>query len=154
MAGELGFSTGPYVNTAVFCERVLQEKDGVLSLIRIIDQMNIPIPSSGLETGAPGPLVQPTLCVALKPGDARGRQTAQIVLEHPDTSRHEGPPISISFTGGPNQGTNLVLPMPIQVSSEGLYWADVLLNGRLMTRVPLQITYIVMPVPGIGPQAL
>lgn len=29
--------TGPFLQMAVFCERLLEEKDGVLSAIRIID---------------------------------------------------------------------------------------------------------------------
>ena len=32
---------GPYVTTAVFCETVLQESSGVLTLVRIIDRMEI-----------------------------------------------------------------------------------------------------------------
>jgi hypothetical protein len=32
------FERGPYVIAAAFCERALQERDGVLSLIRIIDK--------------------------------------------------------------------------------------------------------------------
>jgi hypothetical protein len=29
---------GPYLNAALLCEKVLQERDGVLSIIRIIDR--------------------------------------------------------------------------------------------------------------------
>jgi len=31
--------TGPYLQAALLCERVMQEKDGVLSVIRIIDRV-------------------------------------------------------------------------------------------------------------------
>src|SRR2546426_1104410 len=41
MAGELGFETGPYVNIASFCERALQETDGVLSLMRVTHQITV-----------------------------------------------------------------------------------------------------------------
>src|SRR5258708_39042708 len=41
VAGELGFDTGPYVNIATFCEKALQEVDGSLSLIRVMDQINV-----------------------------------------------------------------------------------------------------------------
>lgn len=32
---------GPYVNAALICEKVLQETDGVLSVVRIIDRFTI-----------------------------------------------------------------------------------------------------------------
>ena len=32
------FERGPYIQVAAFCERVLQEADGVVSLIRIVDR--------------------------------------------------------------------------------------------------------------------
>lgn len=31
--------TGPYLQAALLCERVMEEKDGVLSVIRIIDRL-------------------------------------------------------------------------------------------------------------------
>jgi len=34
---------GPYVSTAVFCEKALQEVDGVTSLIRVIDRISMTI---------------------------------------------------------------------------------------------------------------
>lgn len=142
MPGELGFDTGPYVNIAVFCDRAITEADGALSLIRIIDQVNVQLQGPGAPDDLPpGGVLQATLVVGLKPGRARGRQSVQIVMEHPDTMRYPGPVQSIQFTGGPNNGVNVVLNMNIQLSSAGLYWADVMVNDRLVTRVPLQVTY-------------
>ena len=34
---------GPNVVAAVFCEKVLQEKDGVLSAIRIVDRFTVSV---------------------------------------------------------------------------------------------------------------
>lgn len=154
MAGELGFDTGPFVNVAVFCERALQEADGVLSIIRVIDQ--ITIQAAGPEvpnTLPPGHTVEPTLVVVLKPGQARGTQSVQVILEHPDTTRLEAPELSVAFSGGPNNGANLILPMAIKLTSAGLYWTDILVNRRLITRVPLQINYGFLRGPGMSPPA-
>jgi hypothetical protein len=149
MPGELGFATGPYVNMAVFCERAMQETDGVLSIIRVIDQVNVQ--ASGPDAPdalPPGGEITTTLVVMLKGGQARGTQSVQVVLEHPDTSRHEAPMMSVSFTQGEHSGANLVLPMKIQLTSAGLYWTDVLINERLATRVPLMVNYGFMRAPG------
>ncbi|MGH9740926.1 MAG: hypothetical protein ACRD51_01105, partial [Candidatus Acidiferrum sp.] len=32
---------GPYLQMACFCEKVLNEKDGVLSIIRVIDRLTV-----------------------------------------------------------------------------------------------------------------
>lgn len=152
MPGELGFDTGPFVNMAVFCERALQEIDGSLSVIRVIDQLNVQTmgPDAPDEL-PPGGTMEATLVLVLKPGEARGPQSLQVVLELPDTTRQEGPALSVSFTGGPNNGATLVMPMAIQMNSAGLYWADILVNGRLVTRVPLQVNYGFLRAPGTPP---
>jgi hypothetical protein len=92
MAGELGFDTGPFVNVAAFCERVLQEKDNVLSAIRIVDQINVQALGDVAPEDLPaGSTIQSTLLVMLKAGDARGPQTIQVVIEDPAGGRREGP---------------------------------------------------------------
>ena len=37
----MSFEGGPYLITAAFCEQVIEDKSGVLSLIRIVDRMYI-----------------------------------------------------------------------------------------------------------------
>jgi hypothetical protein len=142
VAGELGFDTGPYVNAAVFCEKAITEQDGVLSLIRVVDQINVQ--AQGPEAPdelPPGGLIQPTLVLVFKPGEARGSQRVRVDIEHPDTIIRKGPEQSFSFTGGPNNGVNIVALTQIALSTTGLYWANVYVNDRLVTRVPLQVSY-------------
>ena len=40
-------SIGPYVSAACFAEKVLEEKDGVHSLIRIVDRFHIVVKTQG-----------------------------------------------------------------------------------------------------------
>jgi hypothetical protein len=141
MAGELGFDTGPFVNVAVFCEKVLQEQDGVLSVIRIVDQIGIEAEGPDAPDVLPPGTIQTTLLVCLKAGQARASQKIQVVLESPDGSRKLGPELAVNFSPGPGGGANVIMPTAIEVTSAGLYWADVNVNDRLMARVPLQITY-------------
>lgn len=147
MPGELGFDTGPYVTLATFCEQAIEDKNGVLTLVRIIDQITASGASDELPQGA---AVATTLVVGLKPGQARGRQTVQVAIEHPDGTRHPGSDLPVHFTQGPVVGANLVLNMTIALSTTGIYWADVLVNKRLVTRVPLEVRYEVTP-PGMPP---
>lgn len=149
MAGELGFATGPYVNVAVFCEKALQEADGVLSLIRIVDTINVQTVGPDAPDQLPeGMNIDTTLVVVLKPGDAKGNQSLRIILEHPSGERHDGPQMSVPFAGAPNSGVNVLVPLKMGIQDIGLYWADVFVNDRLVTRVPLEISYGYQRPPG------
>jgi len=141
MAGELGFDTGPYVTAASFCEKVLQEKDGVITLVRMIDQINVQAQGPLVPNEMPPGNVQVTLAVMLKAGDALGAQRLQVSLHNPDSSTVNGPENSINFSAGKNGGANVIMPMLIEVKSAGLYWADIRINDRLISRIPLQINY-------------
>ena len=47
---------GPYVCMALLCEKVLNEQDGVLSVIRVIDRITV----SRRARGAHAPVCQPS----------------------------------------------------------------------------------------------
>jgi hypothetical protein len=138
----MGFDTGPYVNVATFCERAIQDTEGVLTLVRITDQLVVQSTGPDAPQDLPeGTVITTTLVVILKPGEARGSQPFKVDLETPSGEIKTGPEMSIPFAGGPNNGANVVLPMTIGISSAGLYWANVYVAHRLVTRVPLQISY-------------
>ena len=141
MAGELGFDTGPFVNVAAFCERVLNEQDGVLSAIRLINEINVQAQGEGAPDAMPPVVVTTTLLVALKAGKARGSQTVQVIVEQPDGAKRPGPEVAINFGPGEVGGANLIMPMAISVETAGVYWTDILVNKRLVSRVPLQVNY-------------
>jgi len=65
---------GPYLAIAVLCERVLEEKDGVLSLIRIVERFNIAGPSASMQPT----VVSPMLVIGLKAGMFRGQAMLEV----------------------------------------------------------------------------
>lgn len=142
MAGELGFDTGPYIAAALFCESTIEDKNGVITIVRVVDQVTVACVGEGAPDDLPpGAGVQTTFVLMLKPGQAKGRQTVNVVIVHPDGTREKGPDVPVHFTQGPNNGANLVLNIGIRLSTAGLYWADVLVNDRLVTRAPLEVRY-------------
>ena len=141
MAGELGFDTGPYVALAVFCDRVLEEKDGTLTLVRVIDTLSVQVRGPDAPDDIPPGVVQTTLVLSFRAGQARGGQRLRMSLERPDGSTMKSPEVSINFPPGESSGVNVILPTAIEVISAGIYWNDVFLQDRLVTRVPLRITY-------------
>ncbi len=146
VAGELGFDTGPFVTLAVFCDQAIEDKEGVLTLIRVVDQVTLRASGEGAPSDLPpGQAINATLVVGLKAGKAKGRQTVQVTFEHPDGTRDAGPELPVHFTGGDHQGANLIFKASIVLSDAGIYWADVSVNARLVTRTPLEVRYEVTP---------
>jgi hypothetical protein len=136
------FEHGPYLTVAALCDRILQEKDGVISLIRVIDK----ITSSPVGPGTPAEMppipVNVSLVIMLRAGDSGGNYTVTIRPEGPTMA---SPPteteVPVSFSGAPGEGANLVVNIAMVATTTGLYWFSILLDGYLLTRVPLRIEY-------------
>ncbi len=133
-------SGGPYVTQALFCERVLREVDGVMSVIRVIDRI------THTERGPNPPSDMPevnyplTLVISLKSGRARGRHQITIVPEQPSGETLQPISVSINFEGE-GRGANIVTGINLPFRIEGLYWFNVSCDENLLTRIPLEVQY-------------
>lgn len=130
---------GPYVQIATFCERVLQEADGVLSIIRAIDRITITAYGTDVPPELPPAPLQLTLVAALKSGDARGRHPVTIRTQEPSGRYLEDRSFDVSFDGE-ERGVNLIIQFQLE-ATEGLYWFDILVNEVELTRVPFRVIY-------------
>ncbi|MGI9081012.1 MAG: hypothetical protein ACR2FZ_01855 [Thermoleophilaceae bacterium] len=138
---------GPFLQTAVLCEKVLTEANGVFSAIRIVDRFTTHATGADVPDEMPPGVIDLTALVIVKAGDARGRFAIRLRPERPSGRQMDAIDFPIRFDGGPDQGQGLVLPMQMEMDEEGLYWIDVFLVARsgqaetLMTRMPLTIRY-------------
>jgi len=121
---------------AVICERVLQERDGVLSLIRIITQINIAGPDEEMR---PTPL-QLTAVVAFTAGFVRGKYRVRVRPVSPSGIEVGGAEIP-AFFEGEDRGVNLIFNVGLVMKEEGIFWFDVLFEDELVTRMPLRVLY-------------
>ena len=134
---------GPWLASALICERVLDEKDSVLSLVRVVDR--VVQQAIGTEVPSEMPPLQlqgMRLVIMLKSGGARGRHAVKIRPEAP--SGQHLPLIEIPVhLEGENRGVNLILNLDLVLEQEGVYWFDVILDDGpdVLTRVPLQAVY-------------
>lgn len=132
--------TGPYIQAACFCERVLTEGDGVASLIRIVDRI------THSQQGPEPPEQMPPisfplkLVLMLKPGRATGRANLRIVPENPDGSTEQPLELSVQFEGG-DRGANVVLDLNFLFRFEGLYWFNVYIGDDRLAAMPLTVRY-------------
>lgn len=124
----------------------MESKDGVLSLINIVDQITQtasgPEPPENLP---PFILQDVTIVIMLKAGEARGRYA--IKLRPTDPSGRDLPDVetTVQLQGG-NSGINIVSPLQLAVENEGTYWFNVFFmasstDERLLTRIPLTVMY-------------
>lgn len=144
---------GPYLQAAFFCERLLEEADGVRSAIRIVDTVIIQGGESSPEA-APA-TVNLTLFIAFKAGQARGSHDLTVEMEEPseDDARHERKRYTqpIIFDSTWDQGVTIVMPVAMTAVDAGLYWFTVALSGRFVTRVPLRVA-VQVQMPPIDPE--
>lgn len=140
-------TSGPHLTAALICERILQEQDGVISAIRIIDRItrvaNVPGDSAFEQFQTPIAIL-----ICFKSGAARGRHNVTMQVEKP--SGEQGPatvfPVQME---GEDRGVNLVLNTMFEPDQEGLYWFDVGFDDERVTRMPLRVVY--QPLPAAHP---
>lgn len=138
MTEELG---GPFLSTAVLCEKVLQEKDGVASVIRIVDRFIITASGAQPPEKMPPWTITTTAFLSFKSGFAKGSQTVKLIPRDP-SGRPIAPEVLLPvFFEGDDRGANLIVNVSLRIEEEGLYWFDVLLGERLMTKIPLRVVY-------------
>jgi hypothetical protein len=127
---------GPFLNVAVLCEKILQEKDGVLSIIRMIDRVQV---EGSAEEMPPIPF-QCFVVVALKAGIARGKYTIKITPHSPSGVRLPAAELP-ALLEGEDRGAGVVFNLNIEIREEGLYWFEVQVQDVLVTKIPLRFVY-------------
>lgn len=137
--------SGPYLAFAVVCEKVLQEKDETLSFIRVIDRFTVAAPDVDQFPELPHLSLPVTVALGFRSGAYAGTRGVDLRIHTPSgdlvkTGGDTPLPLPVFFQGG-EAGANLVMSLTLDVSTEGLYWIDVLLDEDLITRLPVRIVH-------------
>lgn len=142
-------SDGPFLAIAVFCENAIQDQQGVLSLIRVYQRRTIRAVGPGAPETMPPQRHTLTLVLSFISGAARGRSEISIKTHAPSgLTVSESPPLSILLEGD-DRGANVITTVEAVLDQEGIYWFEVLLNKKPVTRVPLRVMYerVITPSP-------
>jgi hypothetical protein len=134
------FETGPYLSAAVLCERVLEEKDGVVTLVRLIDRLLIASQGPEAPPTLPPTAISLIAVIWLRSGEARGSHTLKVRPELPSGQSLDAPQVTVHLEGE-ERGTRSVFNLNLVAEQEGLYWFDVLFDDNLLTRIPFRIIY-------------
>lgn len=132
---------GPFI-TALLCERVLEERDGIKSAIRIIDQLN-----RNAVGDPPPPIMEPFthllgFMIRIKAGVARGTFQVNVQIRKPSNIIFTEVSHAVHLPGPDDAGHDLVFNMNLPIDEAGTWWFDVLLDGDRWTRTPLRVVYL------------
>ncbi len=141
-AAQVGVQSRPYLQIAVFCEKVLRETDSVVSLIRVVDKV------IHTRRGPSAPEIMPEMAVQLT-GMLAFKST--VAAEHDlrvemiaPSGRRLGDPqtLKLKFDGpAAPYGVMLDVTLGIESAETGTHWWEIYMDDALLTRVPLSIEY-------------
>ena len=142
------FERGPYLSVAAFCEQVIDDKSGVLSLIRLVDRIGVHVQGPAAPEEMPPAMLNWQLLLAFKCGETRGSHTIKIEPEEPSGLRLSPMQLSAHFEGG-NRGTNVITKLTMPLKVPGIYWFRIYFDDVFLTQVPVEVIYsrIVTPPP-------
>lgn len=132
---------GPFV-TALLCERILQERDGVKSAIRIIDQVNRQAAGERVSSVMEPFSYNVGLMVRLKAGAARGTYQVNVQIRKPNNSIVAEMNHAVHLPGPDDAGQDLAFNLALQIDEVGTWWFEILIDNQKWTKVPLRVVYL------------
>lgn len=137
----------PYLAAAFFCEKVLEQKDDVISVIRIVDTFWVTIPPNMPSDVKPA--IQITGLLSFKkatPGQEAEKHEVRMKMVSPSG---KAPPVvsrEINFKPGEIAGHNLIIGFNLGVEEFGLFQLQVSVDDdEIITRVPFRVLEAVSP---------
>lgn len=133
-------NTKPFVAIAALCEKILEERDGVMTAVRLVDTFFVATPPGSAPDAKP--VIVVTGLIALKSGDVTGTHAIRLVLENTRGARTEVSPEGgwpVVFKGG-EHGVQIRMDFQFTIENYGLAWFDVIFDdGDVLTRIPIRL---------------
>ncbi len=133
-------SGGPYLLMAVLCQTAQQDQYGSFSVINVLEQLVAGTNDPNAPEKMPTFRFQGHLAVQIAAGDASGSHRLSVVPVQPSGERLDAVSQRIQFKGIDHRAT-FISNVSMDIEEEGVYWFDVTLDDRIVTRIPLRIRY-------------
>ncbi len=118
-----------YLQAALLCEHVIEEKDRVISAYRICD---------GLIGLKKEPITRSlTALIIIRSDGAEGTVPVALEMETPS-----GDIVHRASMDALAKGQNVVMNMQLVFKESGIHWFNIYLDNRLTTRIPLKVMFI------------
>ncbi len=128
----------PDLRIAALCERVLEEKDGSLSLIRLIDRLVITAEGTDLPKELPPGQVPLTALMSWISG--LGNYEAKIRVNFPDGNSFETPTLPF-YLDSLDKVQNHIVRLVLPVKRQGIYRFNFMLGDEIKRTIPLRVIY-------------
>ncbi len=148
------FQDGPYLVTAIICEKVLQEQDGVKSAIRIVDRITHSVAGPDVPEKMPTVGINFQLLIKMKSGKSPGKHHIKVTLVDPRKKELGSVTQTINMEQGESRGMDILLPINMKIEQEGVFWFEIWCDDFLMTKTPLEIRYVISKQTGPQPPDL
>lgn len=133
-------SDGPYLLMAVLCQTAQQDQYGSFSVVNVLEQLVAGTNNPDAPETMPIFRFQGQLAVQFAAGKATGSHTLSIVPIQPSGKRLDSVTQRIQFKGIDHRAT-FISSVSMDIEEEGLYWFNVALDDRVVTRIPLRVRY-------------
>jgi len=134
---------GPFVAAAVFCNSVTEDSDGVVSALRIVDEIRIAVgPHAPADFPSKDNPVETALFVLImiRRGDAApGKHKLRLVVEAPSGKTRELQRVACEMPAHPNGTATIKARVALKLLSAGVFWIDVILGKERLTRMALNL---------------
>lgn len=122
----------PYVAVAVFCQHARQNPDGTLTIERVVDRLTVVDPSRLPQTAG---LVA---VIALRCEPPWGHHLLSLDVAMPSGAQRSLASLDVE-TGSHTDTIARILSIDVEVVELGPYWFDVGWDGRVVTRMKLEV---------------
>lgn len=139
---EQNWELGPHLLAAILCERLLEEKDGVNSIIRVIDQLVIQAAGPDVPSQLPKRQQDMWFFLLLKTGEQPGACPIEIKMVKPDLSSPPAFKQTVHMESPNYRGVAVRIYMSLEIDQVGVWWFEVFVKGIKRTRVPLHVVYL------------
>jgi hypothetical protein len=134
---------GPFLTAAILCSSISEESDGVVSVSRIVDEIRLML-GPGAPDGYPSKAnpIDASLwaLIIIRRGDAPARKhELKLVMEQPNGITSEIGKEAFDMPAYPNGAVNLRVRLALKMFSAGVFWIDVLLDEKRLTRMALNL---------------
>jgi hypothetical protein len=130
----------PWVAAATICEKLLEDKDGAISIIRMVDRFTVPRPPPDWNKKTPL-VIALTGIVSFRSGDVNGERVVSIYGTSPSGKRREKLLEAKVLFQGESAGVNMKLNLVFRFFSEGNHWVDIYVEKWHATRIPITIMF-------------
>lgn len=129
----------PEVTAMLLCENIIEDKQGVFSLIRIVDRLRLLVPDETAPS-IPKTIADINLFVAMKALDSE-RGPHRIFLNFVTPSGQEKP-IGTSpmvFSEAPDAGLQVQAKLRLEILETGIHWITLHFDGQFLARTMLLV---------------